>query len=76
MTNPSLRGVPPGRDDEAIYIFTKKVGLYKRWDCFASLAMTTYKGTNYFMNSWEMILVFCNNKTPSGILPEGVEEEK
>jgi len=39
-TNPSLRGVPCGRDDEAIYIFLKKAGRYKKWDCFASLAMT------------------------------------
>ena len=38
---PSLRGVPTGRDDEAIYTFTKKA------EC--------YKGTNYFMSFREMI---------------------
>ena len=41
-TSLSLRGVPLGRDDEAIYLFTKKAERYKGWDCFVAslLAMT------------------------------------
>jgi hypothetical protein len=56
-TSLSLRGVPSGRVDEAVYISTKEAEHYKDWDCFTSLAMTTYKGTNDLMNFRGMLLV-------------------
>jgi hypothetical protein len=49
MTNPSLRGVPSGRDDEAICIFTKKVDFYERMGLLRFARNDYIKSTNDYL---------------------------